>query len=249
MPGPSNPANDDSRISGVAAITALGGHAAVILALLLLAGRAPEVVITPNVVGVTLVSGQPGGSSKSASEPPTRAAPAPADSALAETPREDSDASGDRLDSLTATSVEAPVASVGGGASRPAATSASGASGSSRADQGLGQGEAAEGVDLYAAASLPSVGTRPAPPPSGDLWQRVAPCWRSAAPREATLRIEIRGDGGLAATPQAIRRGGTPADAQTSLAERAAVRAVQACAPYAGLGGGPWRVVFPERRL
>ncbi len=244
MPEPSSPA-DDSRISSLAAITALGGHAAILLVLLLLAGRAPEMLITPTVVGVTLVNAQSSEPAKSASNAPP--SPALPESALPEAPRDAADSSGDRLDSLTATPALAALDA--GGASRPTAASAvSAASGSSRADPGLGQGEAAEGVDLYAAASLPSVGTRPATP-SGDLWQRVAPCWRPAAPREATLSIEIRGDGGLVATPQAIRQRGAPADALALLAERAALRAVQACAPYAGLGGGSWRVVFPERRL
>ncbi|MGR4866926.1 hypothetical protein, partial [Caulobacter sp. LARHSG274] len=187
MPEPSSPA-DDSRISGLAAITALGGHAAIILALLLLAGRAPEMLITPTVVGVTLVNSQPGEPAKSAANGPP--SPAPTEAALSEARREPVDASGDRLDSLTAipdslAARPALAAADAGGASRPTtASAASAASGSSRADQGLGQGEAAEGVDLYAAASLPSVGARPAAP-SGDLWQRVAPCWRSAAPREA----------------------------------------------------------------
>jgi len=117
--------------------------------------------------------------------------------------------------------------------------------GSSQADQGLGQGEGAEGVDLYAAASLPNVGQRPASPPAGDLWNRVAPCWRAAAPRKAILMVEIGRDGGLAAPPQAVRKVSAPADPQTLLAERAAVRALQACAPYAGLTARRWRVVFP----
>ncbi|WP_035034940.1 hypothetical protein [Caulobacter sp. AP07] len=148
--------------------------------------------------------------------------------------------SGDGLDSLTTpTSSSSPSASP----SPAAATSAR--RGSSRAGRGLGKGEGVEGIDLYAAASLPNVGIRPAAPSSGDLWQRVAPCWRSASPRQATLMVEIRADGGLAASPQAVRRGAAPVDPQTLLAERAAARALLACAPYAGLEARQWRVEFP----
>ncbi|KQZ22893.1 hypothetical protein ASD47_24255 [Caulobacter sp. Root1472] len=73
----------------------------------------------------------------------------------------------------------------------------------------------------------------------------MAPCWRAAAPRKAVLMVEIGSDGGLATPPQAVRKISAPADPQTLLAERAAVRALQACAPYAGLAARRWRVAFP----
>ncbi|WP_165189885.1 hypothetical protein [Caulobacter soli] len=109
----------------------------------------------------------------------------------------------------------------------------------------MGQGESAEGVDLYAAASLPNVGARPASPPAGDLWKKVAPCWRPAAARKATLLIELGPDGHLVGLPKAVRKISAPADPQLLLAERAGVRAVQACAPYEDLADRAWRVTFP----
>lgn len=248
----SSTSDPDAHISGVATIVALGGHAAVILAVLLLAGRAPPMVVAPTAVGVTLVGG--GGGGQASSAPASQAKAAASGGAFA--PRASSPErtlSGDGLDSLTAPApASAPSASAGRSSSASTATTstamATGSAsrpGSSHAGQGLGKDEGVEGVDLYAAASLPNVGTRPATPPSGDLWQRVAPCWRQASPRQATLMVEIRTDGGLAANPQAVRRGAAPADPQTLLAERAAVRALQACAPYTGLEARQWRVTFP----
>jgi hypothetical protein len=163
---------------------------------------------------------------------------------------------GERLDQLIApdvasnSSASEPSPATANRPTRPLsastlAVSNSGASGSSQADQGLGQGEGAEGIDLYAAASLPNVGTRPASPPTGDLWKKVAPCWRSAASRKAILMVEIGADGSLAAMPRAVRKISAPADPQLLLAERAGARALQACAPYSGLSGRTWRVVFP----
>jgi hypothetical protein len=241
MQGSSAPAPDDAWISGAAALAALGGHAAILLAVLLWASRAPPVVIAPTVVGVTLVSGSADGGTSSTPAGPAQPTASP-DTPTPQTSSQERMLSGDGLDSLTAPS---PSSSTSASASPSPATATSARQGSSRAGQGLGKGEGAEGIDLYAAASLPSVGVRPNAPPSGDLWQRVAPCWRPASPRQATLIIEIRSDGGLAASPRAVRRGATPADPQTLLAERAAARALQACAPYAGLEARQWRVEFP----
>jgi hypothetical protein len=233
----------DARISGVAAIAALGGHAAIIVVGLLLAWRAPPVMIAPTVVGVTLVGG---GAPGQASAAPALAA-APSSASASRTSSQERVLSGDGLDGLTApTSAAASTPSAPASASpSTTAASASAGQGSSRAGQGLGQGEGVEGIDLYAAASLPMVGTRPAAPPPGDLWERVAPCWRRASSRPATLMVEIRADGALAGSPQAVRRAAAPADPQTLLAERAAARALQACAPYSGLEARQWRVVFP----
>ena len=256
MPAPPKPdqvsrASDDARISGIAATIALGGHAAVILAATLLVGRAPAVPASPGLVGVTLVSGQMGAPTVSGSDRPARQSASPSDSPAPPASPTDTDASGDRLDQLLA-----PTASPRAGASALASAATSGSpamaasgassrSGSSHADQGLGQGEGAEGVDLYAAASLPSVGRRPDTPSSGDLWQRVVPCWRSAAPRAVAMLVSVSADGGLSGAPQAVRRRDAVVDPQRLLAERAASRALQACAPYAGLGGRQWRVEFP----
>lgn len=241
---------DNGRIATIAALVALAGHAIVILSVLLLLPRcAQEAPAAPTVVGVTVISSRPGG-----------AAPAPSASARqaaapAASPRPSvlSDlASGERLDRLIAPkAAAAPTPARATSDLRSAASTASAASaapggaGSSQADQGLGPGEGVEGVDLYAAASLPNVGQRPTSPPTGDLWNRVAPCWRAAARRKAVLMVEIGGDGGLVASPQAVRKISAAVDAQTLLAERAAVRALQACAPYAGLAARRWRVTFP----
>ena len=237
--------SDDAQVSAIATAIALGGHAAVILAALLLVGRTPPVAVAPGVVGVTLVTGQPG---SAAAEKPAHQSASSSDWLAAPASSSNTGSSGDRLDQLLAPSAspraEASISASAAPRGSPA-LSAPGASGSSRADQGLGDGEGAEGVDLYAAASLPSVGRRPDPPLSGDLWQRVAPCWRSAAPRAVTMLVSVSADGGLSAAPQAVRRRDVLVDPQRLLAERAAVRALQACAPYAGLGGRQWRVEFP----
>ncbi len=253
MPGahlPDAASPDDDWISGVAAMIALGGHAVVILAALLLAGRTPEITIMPNVVGVTLVSGEPGAPAPG----PRRATPPlpPASSPLT-APPSDAVSTGERLDRLTEAAKPSSAGSLAAsgtaeradGSPHRAASGGEGRSGSSRADQGLGQGEGAEGVDLYAAASLPDVGPRPATPPAGDLWRKVSPCWRPAASRPATLIVVLQPDGSLAGAPQTVRRRGVSVGAQDLLAERAAVRALQACAPYAGLDARKWRVEFP----
>jgi hypothetical protein len=257
MSGSSSRAPDDARISASAALAALGGHAVVILGALLLGARGQTVVATPGVVGVTLVGGAPGGGAAASPAPPAAASAAPGPAPRTPTPDA---SSGERLDRLIAPDAAAPASPSSAPASPPPPTTTttgrpsanttvaaggSGAAGSSRVDQGLGQGEGAEGVDLYAAASLPDVGARPASPPSGDLWKKVAPCWRAAAPRPATLLVEIAADGRLAAVPRAVRKMSSPADPQLLLAERAAARALQACAPYEGLGGRTWRVGFP----
>jgi hypothetical protein len=248
MSGPIPNAPDDARISTAAALVALGGHAVIILAALWLGAQSQTVVIAPSVVGVTLVSGAPGGAAASA--PATPAATTPTTPGAAPRAPVPDSSTGERLDRLiapdttTAPSTSAkPDRSPDNSASNAAASSS--ASGSSRADQGLGQGESADGVDLYAAASLPNVGSRPASPPAGDLWKKVAPCWRSASPRKATLIVEIEDDGSLIGSPRAVRKASASADPQLLLAERAAVRAVQACAPYTGIGGRAWRVAFP----
>jgi hypothetical protein len=228
---------------------ALGGHALIIFAALLLSTRAREVAIAPGVVGVTLVDRA---SAEAAASPAAARSGASADfSSVVEAVAPDA-STGESLDRLI--SPGAPSAPPAGasrhlagappGASGAAASNA-GASGSSQADQGLGQGEGAEGIDLYAAASLPNVGMRPASPPAGDLWNRVAPCWRSASPRKAILMVEIGADGGLSGSPRAVRKISVSADPQLLLAERAGLRALQACSPYSGLGGRTWRVTFP----
>lgn len=256
MPGFSSRSPDQDGVSATAALAALGGHALIILAVLLLSGRTQTVVVSPGVVGVTLVSDAPGG----AAAAPT-ATPAAASAPLQAAPRTPSpDLAGERLDHLLAAdAAESPSAPpllppppMRGGRPAPGDSSSeagladqTGASGSSQAAQGLGQGEGAEGIDLYAAASLPNVGSRPASPPAGDLWKKVAPCWRSASPRRATLMVEIGDDGRLAGSPRAVRKISAPVDPQLLLAERAAARALQACAPYEGLSGRTWRVAFP----
>jgi hypothetical protein len=57
--------------------------------------------------------------------------------------------------------------------------------------------------------------------------------------------VEIGDDGRLSGSPRAVRKISAPADPQLLLAERAGARALQACAPYGGLGGRAWRVTFP----
>jgi hypothetical protein len=253
MPGARQPdtslPDDDARISGAAAMIALGGHAAVVLAALMLAGRSPKITVTPNVVAVTLVSGEPG-----AAAPGLRRSTPPAQgSSPPNAPPSDTISPGERLDRLTEAftppSAASPTASANAGGTHsalsPVTSGYRGRSGSSRADQGLGQGEGVVGVDLYAAASLPDVGSRPATPPPGDLWRKVSPCWRPAASRPTTLIVALQPDGSLSSAPQSVRRLGAPVDAQTLLAERAATRALQACAPYAGLSARQWRVEFP----
>ena len=242
--------DDDTRISGAAAMIALGGHAVVILTALLLAGKTPQIAVAPNAVAVTLVSGETGAAAPS---PRKSVLPLAQTSRALDAPPSDAVSDGERLDSLSETSAPSlagtlPANETDGRASGspPLALSGSGGrSGSSRADQGLGPGEGVEGVDLYAAASLPDVGPRPATPPSGDLWRKASPCWRPAAPRRTTLIVTLQPDGALAGAPQSVRRRGVAADAQDLLAERAAVRALQACAPYAGLDARQWRVEFP----
>lgn len=258
MSGSSSRAPDDTRISTTAALAALGGHGLVILGVLLLGARTRTVADTPSVVSVTLVSGAPGGGGAVPSAPP----PAPAStststSALASTTAPPSTLAGEGLDRLFAPPPAARAASpasstppmmdaqaaddgvFGAAAIRP------GESGYSQVGQGLGPDEGADGIDLYAAASLPNVGPRPTSPPIGDLWKKVSPCWRSASQRKATLMVEIGEDGRLAGSPRAIRKISAPIDPQLLLAERAAARALQACAPYEGLSGRTWRVAFP----
>lgn len=204
----------------------------------MLAFRPPEALVRPNAVTVTLIDDRHAGQAASAPDPLARLADMFAASSVADTPPPAADAPRESLDSLFG-----PTRDVS--AAEGASPSTPSPSGSSRVDQGLDQGEGAEGIDLYAAASLPAVGQRSASPPAGDLWNQVAPCWRRAAPRKAILMVEIDSDGGLAAPPQAVRKASAPVDPQTLLAERAAVRALQACAPYAGLGARKWRVAFP----
>jgi hypothetical protein len=251
MSGPRPHVPDEARISAAAAFAALGGHTVIILGALLLSARSQTVVASPGVVGVTLVSGAPGGASESPPTAPATALHAPSPAPRAPAP-DISD--GERLDRLIAPDAAPPATNsttsasssqATGGRASAVAADGSGSSGSSQADQGLGQGEGAEGIDLYAAASLPNVGARPASPPAGDLWKKVAPCWRAASPRKATLMVEIGADGNLADMPRAVRKISAPADPPLLLAERAGARALQACAPYSGLGGRTWRVVFP----
>lgn len=246
--------DDDGRIGALAAGLTLGGHALVLFAVLLLGGRQVETVAVQNAVSVTLVGGgaQGSGGKTGAADPPARPSrPATSSTAPASTPaKAEREASGESLDQLLAPAAKpspaAPAAGALAKANAPTPSSPStGGTGSSRAGQGLGPGEGAEGVDLYAAASLPDVGARPASPPAGDLWKKVAPCWRPAAPRPATLLVDLDAAGRLAAAPRAVRKITAPADPQLLLAERAAARALQACAPYEGLGGRTWRVGFP----
>lgn len=256
MSGFSSRSPDVDGVSATAALAALGGHALIILAVLLLSGRTQTVVVSSGVVGVTLVSDAPGGAATAPTAAPAGAPAAP--QAPSRTPGPD--LAGERLDHLLAPdAAESPSTSprlppspmrggrpASGGSSGPAGVAAQAeTSGSSQANQGLGQGEGAEGIDLYAAASLPDVGSRPASPPAGDLWKKVAPCWRSASPRRATLMVEIGEGGRLTGSPKAVRKISGPADPQLLLAERAAARALQACAPYEGLSGRTWRVAFP----
>lgn len=239
-------AADDDRISAVAALTALGGHALAMAAALWLAGHARQTPLPQGAVSVTLVTASGGGQS-----PTPRHSVTPPSNANAASRAQIPAPSGERLDQLMAlASPDAPPQAPSSAASSKASTpsgSPAGPStaGSSLANQGLGAEEGAEGVDLYAGASLPQVGARPAASAGSDLWSRVAPCWRAASPRAVILLVELRGDGRLAAPPTAVRKAAKPADPPTLLAERAAFRALQACAPYEGLGERRWRVSFP----
>jgi hypothetical protein len=242
MPGSRPSGSEVDRVSTVAALTALGGHAAIISAALLLSGKSQTVVVAPGVVSVTLVSSAPAGGAPSPPAAPAAASTASSPSPIALAPEAPA---GDRLDRLIAPDAAAPASTPPAPAARRSSAADPRGSGSSQIDQGLGQGEGAEGIDLYAAASLPNVGARPVSPPTGDLWERVAPCWRSAGSRRATLMVEIGDDGRLSGSPRAVRKISAPADPQLLLAERAGARALQACAPYGGLGGRAWRVTFP----
>jgi hypothetical protein len=251
MPGSPEPQTDDARFSAVAALAALGGHA-VVLALVLLARPMTQTVTLRDSVQVTLVAGASGGAAPAAAR--DLAAPRPTASRPAPPSPQDPSPSGARLDALLARTDLTSAASAPSAASTPSAAAPASASpggqtaGSSRADAGLGPGEAADGIDLYAAASLPMVGQRPSPAPTGDLWRRVTPCWRQASPRSAVLVVEIAADGRILGEPKAARTVGAAADPPTLSAERAALRALQACAPYENLEARRWRVTFPAAK-
>ena len=247
-PGSPEPQTDDARFSAVAALAALGGHA-VVLALVLLARPMTQTVTLRDSVQVTLVPGASGGAPAAAAR--DLAAPGPTASRPAPPSPQDPSPSGARLDALLAptSAASAPSAVSLPSTAAPASASLGGqTAGSSRADAGLGPGEAADGIDLYAAASLPIVGQRPSPAPTGDLWRRVTPCWRQASPRSAVLVVEIAADGRILGEPKAARTLGAAADPPTLSAERAALRALQACAPYENLEARRWRVTFPAAK-
>lgn len=248
MPRAPQPSTDDSRFSAVAALGALVGHA-LILALALWARPNTELVPLRDSVRVTLVDGGGGAPASDDSAPPQTPRPS---LAPAPSPPQDEAPAGARLDALLAPGAPASAAPPSSSmSSTPTAREPAGPSGettgSSRPETGLGPGETGEGIDLYAAASLPMVGQRPSPAPTGDLWRRVAPCWRQASPRPATLLVEIAADGRVLGEPQAVRTRGA-SDPSTFSAERAALRALQACAPYEGLQARRWRVTFQTTR-
>ncbi|MBO9708250.1 MAG: hypothetical protein J7521_08560 [Caulobacter sp.] len=158
-----------------------------------------------------------------------------------ESPTPEPKAPSESLDTFFGSSSKSSSTGTSEASARPARPLAN--KGFSAADPGLGEGESAQGVDLYAAASLPETGPRPATP-TGDLWRRISPCWRPASPRQVTLTLEIQPNGGLGDIPKVIRLRNAAVDPQTLLAERAAVRAVQACAPYVGVQARRWRITF-----
>jgi hypothetical protein len=231
---------DDTRLSASAALLALLGHAA--LAALLLA-RWPETSsdLTATSVQVTLVQGGQAGGGGDAAAPsqpferlhgPARQAPSPASSV---------DETGKRLDELlqSRSTPERQTSRTEASAASAAAPSASGAGGGS---PGLKAGEGLAGIDVFGGAALPVVGQRPAAP-SGDLWKRVAPCWRSPGKLQVSLMVELGADGNVIRL-QTIRRTGQPVDGQRLAAERSAARAIEACAPYAGLNAARERLEF-----
>lgn len=110
---------------------------------------------------------------------------------------------------------------------------------------GVGRGETLAAVDSYATASLPPVGQRPAPPAKGDIWRQVLPCWRQISPAPSTIVVEIDRAGQIVGQPLSVHRS-TPKPEEL-LADRSAVRALQACAPYSGLAESRWRLNFPGR--
>lgn len=222
---------EDSRIGGFAALLTLGGHAVVIVTALVLSSRTVSQPEQLNMVSVTLVSAADAHPAKAAS---SRASRTSAQAPLAAPAPKPFQPSGEVLDRLSS--------------SDPEPAPSDGPSGQASASGGAKPGEGVAGIDLYAVAGLPPVGQRPSVSPEGSLWRKVAPCWRPSAGRAVTLAIEIQEGGNLGTAVQAIRRPGRPSDPATLEAERSALRAIQACAPYPGIAAQRWRIDFPAVR-
>lgn len=240
---------------GGAALAHLAFLAAVFLALPL-DRRTAGARGTPRI---TVVLSASNGEDAPESRAQAPAAPPPSPPAATATgyppPPADAQSSASRLDRLfgaTATSPSLPATrsrldSLFGrqpsprSASKADARATAKSAGAARPMTGLEPGESLGGVDLYATASLPPVGPRPNNP-SGDLWGRIRPCWRPTVRTAAELVVEIGPRGELIGELTAIHRQG--AGTAGFIAERSAVRAAQACAPYTGVSPGKWRVSF-----
>lgn len=229
-------ASDDVRFSALAAALALVGHVA-LAGLLLWRWNEASVDLKASSVQVTLVAAA-GGEAESAapsSRPPFRS---PA-SAAAPAASSDLGETGRRLDDLLGHASAAERAPSPAPSSAPASNAqSSGANGA----PGLKAGEGLAGIDVFAGAALPIVGTRPANP-SGRFWNQVEACWRSPGRLSVVLLVELDVRGGVSRL-QAIRPQGQVIDGSRLAAERSAARAIEACAPYIGLGAGRERLEF-----
>jgi len=227
---------DDTRLSAGAALLALLGHA-VLAALLLMRWPAETPSdLSAQSVQVTLVQGGQAGQKGEAATPsrPFERLHTPAQQTPSPSPS--TEGTGRRLDELLQSRSTPARQTARSEAVAPAAGEGRGGS------SGLKAGEGLAGIDVFGGAALPVVGQRPAAP-SGDLWKRVAPCWRPPGKLQVSLMVEL-GAGGAIIRLQTIRREGQAVDGQRLAAERSAARAIEACAPYAGLSAGRERLEF-----
>jgi len=228
-------ASDDVRFSALAAALALVGHV-VLAGLLLWRWNETSVDLKASSVQVTLVAA--GGEAESAVPPSRTPFRSPASAA---TPAASSDLgeTGRRLDDLLGHASAAERAPSPAPSSTPASNvQPSVANGA----PGLKAGEGLAGIDVFAGAALPIVGTRPASP-SGRFWNQVEACWRSPGRLSVVLLVELDVRGGVSRL-QAIRPQGQVIDGSRLAAERSAARAIEACAPYIGLSAGRERLEF-----
>jgi hypothetical protein len=108
---------------------------------------------------------------------------------------------------------------------QPAKTSAS----ASRAAGGA-PGKGARIIDPMSLASMPAA--LQAEANAGPLWPQVSRCWRpTGSNARVSMLIKLEPSGQLADPPIIFRSGGQPTPDVTA-AEKAATRAVWACAPY-----------------
>ncbi|PVM84913.1 hypothetical protein [Caulobacter endophyticus] len=234
---------DDTRLSAGAALLALLGHAG--LAALLLARWPAQTPsdLTAHSVQVTLVQGGQAGPKGEAATPSRPFERLHASTQQPPSPPPSTDETGRRLDELLQSRpTPARQAARNETSATPAASTAPAAGEGRGGSSGLKAGEGLAGIDVFGGAALPVVGQRPAAP-SGDLWKRVAPCWRSPGKLQVSLMVEL-GMAGDVVRLQTIRREGQAVDGQRLAAERSAARAIEACAPYAGLGAGRERLEF-----